>query len=197
MRNKHSILVAAQEIRAVLKRDTTARYIYEQTKRDVERLNKEIKDVESKMKDIIQASEELKVNYLLATSIKGIALINTVALMIHTDNFTRFQNCRQLACYAGVVPFEKTSGSSIKGGSHVSHLANIQIKTLLTQAARSAVLYNPELRQYYERKIKEGKLEQVVINNVRNKLLHRIFAIVQKKQPYQANYNNQLNKNAA
>lgn len=197
MRNKHSILVAAQEIRAVLKRDTTARYIYEQTKRDVERLDKEIKDVESRMKEIIQASEELKVNYQLVTSIKGIGLINTVALMIHTDNFARFQNCRQLACYAGVVPFEKTSGSSIKSGSHISHLANIQIKTLLTQAARSAVLYNPELRQYYERKLKEGKLEQVVINNVRNKLLHHIFAIVQKKQPYQVNYINSLNKNVA
>lgn len=140
------------------------------------------------MKEIIQASEELKVNYQLVTSIKGIALINAVALMIHTDNFTRFQNCRQLACYAGVVPFEKTSGSSIKSGSHISHLANIQIKTLLTQAARSAVLYNPELRQYYERKIKEGKLEQVVINNVRNKLLHRIFAIVQNKQTYQVKH---------
>lgn len=197
LRNKHSILVAAQEIRSVLKRDTTARYIYEQTKRDVERLNKEIKEVESRMKEIIHSSEELKENYLLATSVKGIALINTVALMIHTDNFTRFQNCRQLSCYAGVAPFEKTSGSSIRSGSHVSHLANIQIKTLLTQAARSAIKYDPELRQYYERKIKEGKLDQVVINNVRNKLLHRIFAIVKKRQPYQENYINSLNKNVA
>jgi transposase len=52
---------------------------------------------------------------------------------------TRFQNCRQLTCYAGVVLFEKTSGSSIKSGSRISDLANIQINTLLAQAARSAV----------------------------------------------------------
>lgn len=197
MRNKHSLLVAAREIRAVLKRDTTARYIYEQTKKDVQRLDKEIKEVESKMKQIIHASEELKENYLLVTSIKGIALINTVALMIHTGNFSRFLNCRQLACYAGVAPFEKTSGSSTRSGSHVSHLANIQIKTFLTQAARSAIVYNPELKQYYQRKIKEGKSDPVVINNVRNKLLHRIVAIVQKKQPYRENYINSLNKSAA
>lgn len=196
-RNKHSILVAAQEMRAVLKRDSTARYIYEQTKKDVERLNREIKDVELKMKQIIDASEELKQNYLLASSVKGVALINTVALIIHTDNFTRFENCRQLACYAGVAPFEKTSGSSIRGRSHVSQLANIQIKTLLTQAARSAICHDAELRQYYQRKMKEGKQEQVVINNVRNKLIHRIFAIVKNKQPYQANYINTLNINAA
>jgi transposase len=44
--NKHSLLVSAQEIRKVMSRNTTARYIYEQSKKDIERINKEIKEVE-------------------------------------------------------------------------------------------------------------------------------------------------------
>lgn len=192
VKNKRSILVAAKEIRSVLNRDKTARYIYEQTKKDVERLNKEIKDIEKKMLEIIKENAALKSNYDRVASIKGIALINTVALLVHTGNFTRFRTARQLACYSGVVPFEKTSGTSLKQGKHISPMANIQIKTLLTQAARCAVIHDKELKAYYHRKIKEGKLDRIVINNVRNKLLHRVFAVVTKKQMYEEDYINKL-----
>lgn len=194
VKNKQSILVAAKEIRSILNRDKTARYIYEQTKKDVERFNKEIKDIEKKMLEIIKENTALETNYKRVVSVKGIALINTVALLVHTGNFTRFQTARQLACYSGVVPFEKSSGTSLKTGKHVSSMANIQIKTLLTQAARSAVIHDKELRAYYHRKKKEGKLDRVVINNVRNKLLHRVFAVVTKEQMYNEDYINDLQK---
>jgi transposase len=155
-------------------------------------LNKEIKEVEKKMLEIMEASTELKENYLLVTSIKGIALINTVAIMVHTSNFTRFDNPRQLACYAGVVPFGKSSGTSLNKPKRTSNLANRQIKTLLTQAARCAVRHDVKLRMYYHRKLQQGKDERLVINNVRNKLLHTVFAVVKNKQFYQTDYKNEI-----
>jgi transposase len=132
VKNKKALLISAVEIRSVLKRNPIARYIYEQSQRDIERLNKEIKEVEKKMPEIIDACAQLKENYRLVTSIKGIALINTVAIVVHTSNFTRFDNPRQFACYAGVVPFGKSSGSSLNKPGRTSKLANTQIKTLLT-----------------------------------------------------------------
>jgi hypothetical protein len=87
-----------------------------------------------------------------------------------------------------MAPFGKQSGTSIKTQPHVSHLANKQIKVLLTQAAKSAVRYDPNIRDYYQRKIAEGKNKWLVINNVRNKLIHRIFALVKNKQSYQLDY---------
>ena len=45
--NKKRLLVSAAEVRQVLSRHTTARYIYEQSQKDIERLNKEIKAVEN------------------------------------------------------------------------------------------------------------------------------------------------------
>lgn len=196
IRNKQSILIAAKEIRAVLNRDKTARYIYEQTQKDVDRLNKEIKNIEKKMLELIKENTALKKNYELVSSVKGIALINTVAFLVYTGNFTRFQTARQLACYCGVVPFDKSSGTSLKRDKHISQMANIQIKTLLTQAARCAVVHDQELRAYYLRKSKEGKQEKMIINNVRNKLIHRVFAVVTKEQKYNADYINELNKTA-
>jgi transposase len=179
-------------MRAVLQRDPTARYIYEQSARDIDRLNKEIKETEKRMKEIIDSSEALKENYRYATSIKGIAMINTVAIMIHTANFTCFNDARQLACYAGVVPFGKSSGTSLKSPRRISNLGNRQIKTLLTQAARCAVRHDANLKKYYHRKLKEGKNERLVINNVRNKLIQRIFAVVKNKTYYHVKYVNKI-----
>lgn len=116
--------------------------------------------------------------------------------MVITDNFTRFRTARQLACYCGVVPFEKSSGSSLDKGKHISHLADKRMKALLTQAARCAIIYDNNLKAYYLRKKKEGKKERGIINNVRNKLLHLVFAVVMKEQGYDENYSSGI-KNVA
>ena len=193
--NKHSLLVSSAEIRRVIQRDATARFIYEQSRKDIERISKEIKDVEKRMLEQIESDESLKENYKLVSSLKGIALINTAAILTATQNFTRFENSRQFACYAGMAPFGKQSGTSVNARPHVSRLADKKIKVLLTQAAESAVMHDPGIRQYYKRKLAEGKEKWLIINNVRNKLIHRIFAVVRNRQPYRMDYLNTNLKN--
>jgi len=190
--NKHALMVSASEIRRVMQRDATARFIYEQSQKDIERINKEIKEVEKRMLQQIESDESLKENYELISSIKGVALINTIAILVATQNFTRFECSRQFACYAGMAPFGKQSGTSINTRAKVSNLAAKKIKMLLTQAAQCAIRYDPNIRQYYLRKLAEGKEKWLIINNVRNKMIHRIFAIVRNKQLYQVEYANHL-----
>jgi transposase len=181
-------LVSAKEVRRVLSRNSTARFIYEQSQKDIERINKEIKEVEKRMLEQIASDESLQENYELVSSIKGVALINTAAILVATQNFTRFENSRQFACYAGMAPFGKQSGTSINAKPRVSNLANKKIKVLLTQAAKCAGRHDPNIKQYYQRKLAEGKDEWLITNNVRNKMIHRIFAIVKSKQKYQIDY---------
>jgi len=192
--NKHSLLVSAAELRGVMHRNRTARFIYEQSKKDIERLNKELKEVEKRMLQEIKNDEALEENYRLVSSIKGIALINTAAILIATQNFTNFNNSRQFACYSGMAPFGRQSGTSLNRKPHVSGFANKKIKALLTQAAKAAINYDANIRRYYERKLSEGKDSWLIINNIRNKMIHRIFAIVKNKQAYQVDYMNPLNK---
>ncbi|GHT68076.1 hypothetical protein FACS189452_07010 [Bacteroidia bacterium] len=68
-RSKQALLVAATELRAVRQRNKDARYIYEQSQQEVEHLNKQIKEVEQKMKALLQSSDTLKENYELVTII--------------------------------------------------------------------------------------------------------------------------------
>jgi transposase len=185
---KKQLLVSSVEIRSQYRRDANIRFMYEDSLSNVERINRSIKQCEEKMMIIIKANEELNENFEIVSSIKGIALINTVTILVVTRNFTSFDNSRQFACYSGLAPFGKESGTSIHTKPHVSHLADKNIKALLTQAARCAVRYNPQMRAYYERKIAEGKNSWLVINNVRNKLVHCIFSLVKYKQLYQEEY---------
>ena len=96
--------------------------------------------------DLINSEEEIKNNYERITSIKGVAFVNALALIVYTENFTCFDDPRKLACYAGVVPFQRTSGSSVKGNAKTSGFANKKLNTLLTQAARTAAIHDPILR---------------------------------------------------
>jgi transposase len=193
LHNKHSLSVAATELRTV-QHDKYTRYVYEQSMKNIDLINKQIKDIEREMKKLLQSSDELKENYNLMTSIKGISLLNATSILVETGNFSKFNDPRKFACTVGIAPFGQTSGSSIHIAPHVSHIANKRLKALLTSAARSAVRFDTDLRQYYERKIAEGKADFVVINNVRNKLVHRIFAVIKSRQPYREDYRNALNK---
>jgi len=182
VKEKVLLEVPAAELRRVVHHDTVSRFIYEESQRKIKNIEKEIKKVETLMHKTIIDSE-LRENYLLALSVKGVGIVTTICLMVHTNNFTAFENARQLACYCGCAPFPNESGT-IKKGTHVSRLANRYLKTLLTSCALSAIKHDKELSAYYHRKIAEGKNKYTVINNVRNKLLQRIVAVVKNKIPY-------------
>ena len=88
------------------------------------------------------------------------------------------------APYAGIAPFEKQSGTSLNTKSRVSHYANKKMKVLLNLAASSAIQADPELKTYYNRRIENGKSKMSTLNIVRNKIVHRIFAVVKRGTPF-------------
>lgn len=106
---------------------------------------------------------------------------NTGVWLAYTENFTSFSNPRSYAVYVGVVPFDHTSGKSIHGRKRVSHIVNKELKQELNQAARSAIVWDKEMNSYAENKLKT-KCYKIVLNNVKFKLILRIFAVVKKRE---------------
>jgi len=140
--------------------------------------------IEKEMEQAIEAEEDIYNNYTLIRSVIGIGMINAVLFIIYSNNFEGFTDARKYACYGGVAPFENTSGTSIRGKTRVSHLANKRIKANLSNGARSAVQNDPELRLYYDRKAKEGKEHGVIMNAIKFKLITRVFAVVNRGTPF-------------
>ncbi len=147
-------------------------------------LSGEIQKIEKTINEIIESNNLIAEHYKLITSIKGIGRQTALHVIVYSENFTKFKTSRQFASYSGVAPFPYMSGTSIKGRTKVSHLANKKLKSLLDMCAISAIKHNPEMRTYYQKKTKEGKHKMSVINAVRNKLLARIFAVVKRKTAY-------------
>ena len=150
----------------------------------ISQLSQHIKKVETQLKAIINANAQLKALYKLIISVKGVGPQTAFHFIVFTHGFTRFKSWRQFAAYCGTAPFPHRSGFSIRGKNKVSHLANKKIKSLLDLCAKSAIQHDSQLKEYYQRKIKQGKEKMCVINAVRNKILARVFAVVERKTPY-------------
>jgi len=147
-------------------------------------LTAEIKRIEAEMQALILSDDRLNKTVGLATSVPGIGKITALQLTIYTNFFTRYENPRQLACYCGVVPFEHSSGTSILKRARVNNMANKTLKRQLHLCALAAKTYDPELKSYFKRKVEEGKSKMLVINNIRNKLVHRVCAVIKRQEPY-------------
>lgn len=147
-------------------------------------IDKDLKNIETSIIDIVNNDENLKQLYKLITSVVGIGFVTAINLLVYTNGFTVLKDTRKLACYCGVAPFEYSSGSSIRGKTKVHYMANKKLKCNLHMASLSAVRLDADLKAYYERKVAEGKNKMSVLNAVKNKLLARVIAVVNKQEEY-------------
>jgi transposase len=144
--------------------------------------------IEALISQTIKQDEELRHTVELVQSVNGIGTVTATALLVYTRSFTSFKTAKELACYCGVVPFNRTSGSSVRYKSSVSPFANMKLKKLLHLCALSAIQNDEEMKSYFERKLLEGKNKMSIINAVRNKLIHRVFAVIRDNRLYEDNY---------
>ncbi|MEO0332696.1 MAG: IS110 family transposase [Bacteroidota bacterium] len=164
-------------------------FIIKQSEKQLKLVEQQIKYTDQQMEATIQEDEQVQNHFRLISSVVGIGMITAAAFLIYTQNFSAFDNGRQFACYAGVAPFERPplryrSGSSIRGSTKVSPLANRKMKALLSNCASAAVQHDPELKAYYQRKLNEGKAKLAALNAVKAKLINRIFATVNRGTEY-------------
>lgn len=153
-------------------------------KKMADTLTAQISVIEASIKKEIEADCAIKQNYTYIISIPGIGLVNAVMTIIATGNFTRFQTARQYAKFCCVSPLSNQSGISVRGGNHTSKAGHNEIKSVLTQGARSAICNDSQLKAYYQRKRAEGKTHGCVMNAVKFKLICRMFAVVQRQSVY-------------
>lgn len=156
-------------------------------KQAVEFALKMIVKTEAEIKKIINKDEAMSRNFALVTSIPGIGKVNGWMTIAYTENFESFADGRTYGAYIGVVPYEHSSGTSIKGKSRVSHMANKPLKADLSMAAKASVQHDPEMKQYYERRSAMGKRHMGIMNEVKFKLVLRMFAVVNKGEVYVKN----------
>jgi transposase len=166
-----------------LKKDTICNILEKKIKEN----EKIVARLDQHLMTLINAHEGFKINFELLTSIRGIGKINAMMTIAYTENFESFSNPRSYAVYVGVVPFDHSSGTSIRGRKRISHIANKELKQELNLAARSAIQWDPEIQEYAARKM-NNKCYNIVLNNVKFKLILRMFSVVKRRTKFVDNY---------
>ena len=157
-------------------------------KKPLQALKQGIKTIELKMEQLVQQSEKAKHHYELLQTVPGIGKQTAIALLVVTNGFTRLTESRKLSCYAGLAPFPYQSGSSVKGRTKISKMGDMKLKVLLNLSAWNAIRSIPALKDYFNRKVADGKNKMSVINAVRNKLLALALAVIKRNSPFEKNY---------
>lgn len=189
IRHRCSFQVRRGEKKLTMEKSSVKTMISQSGRHIVSELNKEVEKIDKRIASLIDSDSELTEVFRIVTSVPGIGTQNAVCLMVYTDNFRRFNyDSRKIACYYGIAPFGRDSGTSVHTDPHVHCMANRQIKAMLTQAALASINFNKSIDLYYMRLIERGKKKQVALNNVKNKLIHLVTAMVRNRQLFDPNY---------
>ncbi len=124
----------------------------------------------------------------LLSTIPGIGFVTTAWLLVSTLNFSLCSTPEQAAAYAGLVPLQRESGTSVRGRAQLGHGGTGRLRTALYLASLSATRYNPAIKGFYERLRASGKPMKVARCAAARKLLHLAWAVVTKEQVFDARH---------
>ena len=160
-------------------------------KKVIKTIDEQINAIDAEIEALIGADPVLTRQKELLVSIDGIGDRIAISMIAITGGFTRFRTARQFCSFAGLTPYKYESGSSVRSKAKISKRANQTMKALLHLSAVNIAtrMKEGEYRDYYERKIKEGKHVMCVLNVIRAKLVHRMFSVIRRNQPYTKVYN--------
>jgi transposase len=104
-------------------------------------------------------------------TIAGVGLLTAAVVLTEIQPVRSNMTARQVVAYAGLDPAPHASGTSVRGGGHVSKTGNARLRQAVYMAALTACRYNPVLRTFYARLRASGKQPRVAPVAVARKLL--------------------------
>lgn len=188
VRERASKKVRAAQLRATAARSKSMAFIMRDAARMVRELDKSIRECERRILQIVQGDEGLKRNYGHVTSIKSVGIVNATTLIVYSNNFRNITTANKMATYYGCASFRLRSGTSIDRRAEVGQFSNSMLRAYITQAAEHAVQQGGIYHDYFLRKQEEGKHYGIILNNVKNKIIHLAYSLVQNDMDYEENH---------
>lgn len=152
-------------------------------------IKSDIANIDKLIMQIWKADEHLNNLMTIVQSVKCIGPTTALEMIIVSNEFRNITTARSFASYAGIAPFQHSSGTSVKRRTKVSSIANKKMKSLLHICAMGATGKVPDIKEYWIRKtIGENKSKMSTINAIRFKLICRVFACVNQSRLYSEEY---------
>ena len=121
------------------------------------------------------------------TTIPGIGITLGATIFSEIGDISRFSSATKLAAFAGIDPTVKQSGEFTGTHNHMSKRGSPYLRRAIWQESTIAVIHNPNLKAFFDKKRAEGKSYMTVIGHVTKKLTNIIFAVLRDQKPYYSN----------
>lgn len=156
--------------------------------RTIEELKEKIKIIDKEIKKLINNHPTIRPMTALLMTIPGVGMLLASNITVITMGFTKPINAKQFAAYIGICPNEYQSGSSIYKRPRSAGYGPARFRKIIQLAALSLRTHNELFKRYFFRKVAEGKSGRLVINNIANKLIRIICAVIKSRTPFINNY---------
>ena len=147
-------------------------------------LGEQIKRTEELIRTHINNHPRLKRQSELLDSIPGIAETTAALLLSEITDITQYRSARQVAAYAGLVPRERQSGSSVRGRTRLSKIGNARLRKALYFPAITALRCSSFFQSWAEGLQERGKSKMSVICAVMRKLVHLAYGVLKSEKPF-------------
>ena len=125
-------------------------------RRSLEFLEQQRRELQRLIDDHIDRHPQLKRDQELLKSIPGVGQ-STATRMVVVLRARTFESAREVAAWAGLVPVEYDSGTSVHRRPRMSKGGDARVRAKLYWPAVSATRFNPDVRALYERLLAGGK----------------------------------------
>jgi len=151
-------------------------------------LIEEIKQTEELIREHINHHPDLKEQSDLLDSIPGIGETTAALLLAEIVHLKQYTSARQVAAYAGLVPRERRSGSSVKGRVCLSKIGNARLRKALYFPAITALRSSDFFKAWAEPLRTRGKSKMSVIGAAMRKLIHLAYGVIKTGKPFDPNW---------
>ena len=151
-------------------------------------LVEEIKRCEALIRQHINTHPDLKQQSDLLDSIPGIGETTAALLLAEIVNIKEYRSARQVAAYAGLVPRERRSGSSVRGRTCLSKIGNARLRKALYFPAITALRSSDFFKTWANPLRERGKSKMSVIGAAMRKLIHLAYGVLKTGKPFDPNW---------
>ncbi len=149
-----------------------------------------IRELEKQLKNIRQTQQTcqrqlavlLKKQGQNLTTVKGIKTIIAAKIVAHCGGIERFRNLDSFVQYAGIAPREKSSGKTRR---HVKNkTGSRKLNHAFYLAAMVQLRWNPKAKEYFEKKIKEGKTKKHALKCLMKRTACIVYGMLKSGENY-------------
>lgn len=152
----------------------------------LDEIEEQIEDLEEEIEEHVEEDPELSDRCSLLDTIPGVGLQTAAIVVSELGSPERFENARQAAAYAGLVPSHWESGTSVRGTPQMSKVGNGRLRRAMYFPAMTALRFNSAVKAFGDRLKERGKEEMVVIGAAMRKLLHICYGVLKSGRPFDA-----------